>query len=300
MFLFGITVNIISGEFASQNAIACGEYSNCTKCFLNPMDFAGRIKVSLGKVTMKQLEVKYNYLQPGGHHVPAGCQALNRVAVIVPYRDRESHLRILLNNMHAFLTKQKLDYAIIIVEQVNNQTFNRAKLLNAGYVEARKLYNWECYVFHDVDLLPEDDRNLHTCPTKNPRHLAVAMNKFNYQLIYEGMFGTSSIFTTDQFERSNGFSNRYWGWGGEDDDMYKRVIMAGYKVDRYDAKFARYTMIRHGREKNNPDNPSVGFFNNRNGDLQKSLYLLIFQCFHRSPLPILVIITSVNREIRHV
>ncbi|KAK6053064.1 hypothetical protein COOONC_09432 [Cooperia oncophora] len=61
--------------------------------------------------------------------------------------------------------------------------------------------------------------------------------------------------------------------------MYKRVIMAGYKVDRYDAKFARYTMIRHGREKNNPDNPSVGFFNNRNGDLQKSLYLLIFQCF---------------------
>ncbi|PIO72045.1 hypothetical protein TELCIR_06039 [Teladorsagia circumcincta] len=36
------------------------------------------------------------------------------------------------------------------------------------------------------------------------------------------MFGTSSAFTIEQFEKTNGFSNRYWGWGGEDDDMYNR------------------------------------------------------------------------------
>ncbi|PIO72046.1 N-acetyllactosaminide 3-alpha-galactosyltransferase [Teladorsagia circumcincta] len=132
-------------------------------------------------MSIKDLEKKYNYLQQGGHNVPEGCKALNRVAVIVPYRDRESHLRILLNNMHSFLTKQKLDYAIVVVEQVANQTFNRGKLLNVGYMEAKKLYGWECYVFHDVDLLPEDDRNLHTCPSNNPRHLAVAMNKFGYK-----------------------------------------------------------------------------------------------------------------------
>ncbi|KAK6036382.1 N-acetyllactosaminide 3-alpha-galactosyltransferase [Cooperia oncophora] len=158
--------------------------------------------------------------------------------------------------MHRFLTKQKLDYSIIVVEQIENQTFNRAKLLNVGFMEANKIYKWQCYLFHDVDLLPEDDRNLHTCPTNNPRHMAVAVNKFDYKLLYEGMFGTSSALTLDQFKKTNGFSNRYWGWGGEDDDMYKRIVLAGYKVERYNHTIARYTMIRHEHEpQSNPINP---------------------------------------------
>lgn len=40
--------------------------------------------------------------------------------------------------------------------QVANQTFNRAKLMNVGFVEAMKQYDWQCAIFHDVDLLPED------------------------------------------------------------------------------------------------------------------------------------------------
>ncbi|PIO72043.1 N-acetyllactosaminide 3-alpha-galactosyltransferase [Teladorsagia circumcincta] len=132
--------------------------------------------------------------------------------------------------MHSFLTRQKLDYSIIVVEQIPNQTFNRAKLFNVGFVEANKIYEWDCYLFHDVDLLPEDDRNYHVCPTKNPRHMAVAVNKWEYKLLYRQMFGTSSALTQDQFNKTNGFSNRYWGWGGEDDDMYERFCLTDIAV----------------------------------------------------------------------
>ncbi|KAK6038877.1 N-acetyllactosaminide 3-alpha-galactosyltransferase, partial [Cooperia oncophora] len=165
------------------------------QCSLSSDHFVGRINVSFEEIPLEQLEEMYNYLEPGGHNIPDDCRAANRIAVIVPYRDRQSHLRILLNNMHRFLTKQKLDYSIIVVEQIENQTFNRAKkldkphcrlmicrlVLNVGFMEANKIYKWQCYLFHDVDLLPEDDRNLHTCPTNNPRHMAVAVNKFDYK-----------------------------------------------------------------------------------------------------------------------
>lgn len=58
--------------------------------------------------------------------------------------------------------------------------FNRAMLMNIGFVEALKLYNYDCFVFHDIDLIPEDDRNLYTCP-EQPRHMSVAIDTFNYK-----------------------------------------------------------------------------------------------------------------------
>jgi len=43
------------------------------------------------------------------------------------------------------------------------------------------------------------------------------------RLIYWKMFGGATAFTRRQFEASNGYSNEYYGWGGEDDDMEKRL-----------------------------------------------------------------------------
>lgn len=39
---------------------------------------------------------------------------------------------------------------------------------------------YTCFIFHDVDLLPEDDRNLYSC-SEFPRHLSVSVNEFGYQ-----------------------------------------------------------------------------------------------------------------------
>lgn len=60
------------------------------------------------------------------------------------------------------------------------EAFNRAMLMNVGYVEALKERLFDCFIFHDVDLLPEDDRNLYTCP-EQPRHMSVAVDKFKYR-----------------------------------------------------------------------------------------------------------------------
>ena len=55
-----------------------------------------------------------------------------------------------------------------------------------------------------------------------------------------------------QFELVNGFSNQYWGWGGEDDDMYNRLTYHKLHIARYPANIARYKMVKHKHGKVNP------------------------------------------------
>ena len=50
----------------------------------------------------------------------------------------------------------------------------------------------------------------------------------------------------------NGYSTNYWGWGGEDDDMYARMISKQLKVERPPASVARYKMLKHTHQKLNP------------------------------------------------
>jgi len=56
-------------------------------------------------------------------------------------------------------------------------------LMNIGFVEASKLYNYQCFIFHDVDLLPEDDRNIYSCPDQ-PRHMSAAVNTLDYKWVH--------------------------------------------------------------------------------------------------------------------
>ena len=42
-----------------------------------------------------------------------------------------------------------------------------------------KYFNFDCFVFHDIDLLPENDYINYGCP-ESPMHLSVAMDYANY------------------------------------------------------------------------------------------------------------------------
>lgn len=59
-------------------------------------------------------------LGPGGRYKPPDCKAHYKVAIVIPYRDREEHLRIFLKHMHPFLQRQQIEYGIFVVEQSGN------------------------------------------------------------------------------------------------------------------------------------------------------------------------------------
>ena len=225
-----------------------------SQCPMIPASLHGRFPVQVSDIpSMADMMTMFPQLEPGGRWRPPNCTARHRVAVIVPYRDREPHLRAFLLNIHRFLQKQQIQYGVYIVEQAGNQPFNRAMLMNVGAAEAVKQHpDYQCYIFHDVDLLPEDDRNLYTCPIQ-PRHMSVSIDSFLYRLPYDDIFGGVSAMTVDQFKAVNGFSNLFWGWGGEDDDMANRLRLKKLFISRYPANIARYKMLKHGKEKANPE-----------------------------------------------
>lgn len=72
------------------------------------------------------------------------------------------------------------------------------------------------------------------------------------RLPYKDIFGGVSALTLDQFKTVNGFSNKFWGWGGEDDDMANRLKYHDYHISRYAANIARYKMLPHRRQPANP------------------------------------------------
>ncbi|RWS04087.1 beta-1:4-N-acetylgalactosaminyltransferase bre-4-like isoform X1 [Dinothrombium tinctorium] len=245
---FKAYLNSTNSAFQFQNSTI----PSSSLCPLVPPKLVGRLRVMDECPTFEELEAMNPQLLPGGRYFPTDCTARQKVAVIIPYRNRERHLRIFLHNIHPFLMRQQLDYGIYVVEQIGDSKFNRAKLFNIGFVEILKQYDFTCFIFHDVDLIPEDDRNLYKCADQ-PRHLSVSINTMKYKLPYTTLFGGVSALTKEQMEAVNGFSNVYWGWGGEDDDMSHRIRAKGFRISRYPANIARYTMLSHKKDVPSPE-----------------------------------------------
>ena len=69
--------------------------------------------------------------------------------------------------------------SLFLSVETGTQPFNRAMLFNVGFKEAMKDSVWDCVIFHDVDHLPENDRNYYGCG-EMPRHFAAKLDKYTY------------------------------------------------------------------------------------------------------------------------
>ena len=153
---------------------------------------------------------------------------MNKLGVIVPYRDRHKHLLEFRKSITDYLNAKEIPFELIIVEQDDAKAFNRGKLLNIGFKQALKL-KCNYVVFHDVDMLPiEVDYSY----VKTPVHLASERASFDQY------FGGVTIFPVEMFEKINGYSNEYWGWGFEDDDLFYRCIVNNVPLNKKELKVA--------------------------------------------------------------
>lgn len=132
---------------------------------------------------------------------------------IIPYRDREEHLRIFRERFEGFNLSD--DYQFYFIHQTDDKPFNRGALLNIGYVKSKEITPDALFVFHDVDTLPTHWGSIiYDTPSGTVRRPVGGNHLEN--------LGTICCFYGPEFERVNGFPN-YWGWGVEDVTLIKRV-----------------------------------------------------------------------------
>nr|XP_002124765.3 beta-1,4-galactosyltransferase 3-like [Ciona intestinalis] len=209
--------------------------------------------------TLEEIAQQNQGLQPGGIYPgPTDCKPRSKVAIIIPYRDREEHLRYNLHYLHGILQRQQLQYIVVVVEQDNDYTFNKGLLMNLGfqYVMNSTNFTADCFFFHDVDTLSENDRTLYLCKGDSEVvHLSARLDKYNYRLCCGVTVGGVLGLKPQQFIKINGYSNKYCGWGGEDDDINARIRhVGGFSIFRPNKKYNNFKMISHQHDQGNPVN----------------------------------------------
>ncbi|KAG8225786.1 hypothetical protein J437_LFUL005593 [Ladona fulva] len=140
--------------------------------------------------------------------------ARHKLGVLVPYRDRFEELMVFIPHMQNFLKKQNIVNHIYILNQVDTYRFNRASLINVGF-ELSMIDGCDYVAMHDVDLLPLNSNLSYDYPANGPVHLAAP-----------------HLHPRKHFKLVNGMSNKYWGWGLEDDEFYVRLKEAGLNITR--------------------------------------------------------------------
>ena len=162
----------------------------------------------------------------------------HKLGICIPYRDRQSHLDELVDKLGKLLTSKGIDHGFYVGHQVDDKLFNRGAMKN---VAAQHAFNDGCdYIaWHDVDMIPDGSVD-YSYPDNNPIHIATQLSKYDYSMNYDQYFGGVILFTKEQVEKTNGYSNEYWDWGQEDDDLFWRCYYEGYTtgqvVNQYENK----------------------------------------------------------------
>lgn len=158
-----------------------------------------------------------------------------QLAFIVPYRDRQSHLNQFIPHYRRRFPKAH----IYIIEQADDKPFNRGKLLNVGFKHFADTFDY-C-ALHDIDMLvSKGDYSYPSCPTQ----LATRVQQFKYKMPFAEYFGGVTLFRKEDFILCNGYSNKLWGWGAEDNLLRECVLRAGLKIEH---RICFYQSLHHHR-----------------------------------------------------
>ena len=131
---------------------------------------------------------------------------------------------------------------VVVCEQSDDGCrFNRGQCLNAAYAIATSTFSERIdrcgthFACHDVDMAPEAATKTAYFVEDDARDGAGfvrVLEASGCRYDAEKCFGGVTIYDVTAFERTNGYPNGFYGWGGEDHAAFLRAAEAGVRVER--------------------------------------------------------------------
>lgn len=123
-------------------------------------------------------------------------------------------------------------YRIYVIEQADEKLWNRGILYNAGFQVAATDDRSFLFINCNTDYtIPEEP-----LPDEFFNHTEGFLDLHGY----DGGLGSFCAFYADAFEKCNGFPNDFWGWGGEDYAIKRRIDFAGIPIHRPSNLYAKW------------------------------------------------------------
>jgi len=199
--------------------------------------------------------------------LPEGTPAQPLLCIVVPYRDgcgwNSLDRSFQLTNIIDYLTQWLIarghsDFLFIVSEQAQTGLFNKGLMMNLGALAAFEA-GCEHLCFHDVDQFPENPLNDYFY-RGSPTHLCTWSSQFGSR--GENMrphVGGALLMSRDDYVAVNGFSNFYWRWGFEDNDMYHRIYTVFSNLTRLPQTVGSYQADEHQRAQEHVARNAVEF-----------------------------------------
>ena len=156
--------------------------------------------------------------------------------IIIPYRNRLSHLNYFMKYTRPLIMKYMPNSKIVVVEQMEGQLFNRGKLLNVVFKEFRNKTKY--FITNDVDINP----------SKGIIKKIYNLNNYEIIRIYVGhgrSLGGIVKIQNDTIHNINGFPNDIWGWGIEDRALFYRAKIMKCSISETYNNAGNYHILNH-------------------------------------------------------
>jgi len=159
------------------------------------------------------------------------------IVFIVPYRNREEHLKMFVPHMKEMCKSLNLKPFFVIAHQCDTNSFNRGAMKNIGFLEALKIYPDAIFVINDIDIVPKYAGAIKWIPKDNCiRHCTGHKNKvppYHMEEKNNNLGGTLSFKNKELFKMANGFPN-FPTWGPEDWMLRRRCRKLNIDIDEDD------------------------------------------------------------------
>ncbi|KAF7251397.1 hypothetical protein EG68_08748 [Paragonimus skrjabini miyazakii] len=120
------------------------------------------------------------------------------------------------------------------------------------------------------------------------RQLSSGIDEFRFHPPFPNNAGGVSALNKETLFKLNGFPNRYWGWGNEDDELSARRLIHELHLSRPPSHIGRYQAIRHIKSNRGKGHYASflqfrGFQNDGLSSLNKSSYVVLSNSSHQLP-----------------